>query len=155
MARKRKEKKINTKNSGLPKFAPLVARTSLGPIFVYFAKIFWKTSQVLTFLSKNIHEKETNKFSHNKITMKNWQVVKIYILNFPKDLHSCICTMEKLKLDVRFLQSLEEPNNIMLHVFCLCFQNSIWNSLTSIWGGKREIEREIDRERERERERES
>ena len=26
-----RDKKINTQNSGLPKFAPLVARTSLGP----------------------------------------------------------------------------------------------------------------------------
>jgi hypothetical protein len=28
------KKKINTKNSGQPKFAPLVARTSLGPKYL-------------------------------------------------------------------------------------------------------------------------
>ena len=32
---KKREMRNNTKNSGLPKFAPLVARTSLGPIFEY------------------------------------------------------------------------------------------------------------------------
>ena len=30
--RREEEEKIDTKNSGLPKFAPLVARSSLGPI---------------------------------------------------------------------------------------------------------------------------
>ena len=32
-SKKKKKWKINTKNSGLPKFAPMVARTSLGPSF--------------------------------------------------------------------------------------------------------------------------
>ena len=53
-SKKKKKWKINTKNSGLPKFAPLVARTSLGP------------KDKISVVAEDIVEKEQNQMAINE-----------------------------------------------------------------------------------------